>query len=250
MSKKTILNKIGDVPSHFECNPHVLGGYRPFGRSWAWYAASAVSWHNETVNAATMFVGLVFFLDCLDKTRNPAVLAFAVSGAVMFAFSTAYHVFWPRGPLVYAALLLADHSCIVVSVGGYAYPLAAMVFGRESSAFVFYSIVSFAVTARNVARVATGKLDTRRRLYVSAATAWFVPAIGAHALAFGGDLRVFRDAVVVGVLYPAGAILYATRFPDRLLPGWFDYVGSHEIMHACVLTAAVTHLKMFRETLP
>ena len=46
-----------------------------------------------------------------------------------------------------------------------------------------------------------------------------------------------------GALYLFGALLYATRFPERRYPGKFDIWGnSHQIFHICVLLAAGTHL--------
>ena len=37
-----------------------------------------------------------------------------------------------------------------------------------------------------------------------------------------------------GAIYLLGALLFATRFPERLAPGRFDYWGqSHQIHHLC-----------------
>lgn len=266
------------IPSHFECNPHVLRGYRPPGMSWRWYARSTLAWHNETVNAATMFVGLVVFLDGLerairrldDSSIDGALLSlvvFRACTATMFACSTAYHAFWPRSRRVYETLLRLDHACIVLCVGSYAYPTTALVVrdgGYATSLRLAYWTAATVVTTINVATVWRGKrsnMNTTRRLRATATTAWFVPVLLAHdaiarassssasSAAASAAAATYRRAVFVGLLYPLGALAYATRVPDKLRPGWFDHVGSHEFMHACVLIAAVTHGKAFEEAL-
>jgi predicted membrane channel-forming protein YqfA (hemolysin III family) len=41
------------------------------------------------------------------------------------------------------------------------------------------------------------------------------------------------------IAYLSGALLYALRFPERILPGKFDLFGnSHNIFHFCVLIGA------------
>ena len=40
-----------------------------------------------------------------------------------------------------------------------------------------------------------------------------------------------------GVLYSAGAVVYATKRPDP----WPNTFGFHEVFHALVIAAAVTH---------
>ena len=131
------------------------------------------------------------------------------------------------------------------------------------------------VTAWGVREVALTNVNTTRRLRICARTAWFVLVLIARAIfrggygdrdddrddsghdeggstsTAGGDATIdtARRLLLVGTLYPIGAALYATRFPEKTRPGWFDYFGSHEIMHACVLVAAVWHLKIFENAL-
>jgi len=50
-----------------------------------------------------------------------------------------------------------------------------------------------------------------------------------------------------GAIYIGGAVLYATRVPERCKPGAFDIVGhSHQIFHVCVIVACFIH---FRESI-
>ena len=260
----TMTTTIDAIAPCFECNPHVLRGYRPIGMSWGWYASSVLAWHNETVNAATMLVGFVVFLDALERavrrwreTSSDAfpLVVFRACTMMMFACSTAYHAFWPRGRRAYETLLRLDHACIVLCVGSYAFPTAAIVLGSTSSISTrAYWFVATLVTARNVLFVLRKKPNTAKRLRATAATAWFVPALFAHGwfLASSTDsasFETYRRAIVVGVMFPLGALAYATKVPDRFFPGYFDHVGSHEFMHACVLVAAMVHGNMFERSL-
>ena len=43
-------------------------------------------------------------------------------------------------------------------------------------------------------------------------------------------------------VYVAGAVIYAMRWPEKLLPGRFDYIGgSHNIWHIAVVAGIVFH---------
>lgn len=46
----------------------------------------------------------------------------------------------------------------------------------------------------------------------------------------------------MALLYLVGALLYATRTPERFFPGKFDiWFQSHQLFHMCVVIAAFTH---------
>jgi adiponectin receptor len=48
--------------------------------------------------------------------------------------------------------------------------------------------------------------------------------------------------LVMGALYLTGALLYATRVPERFLPGRCDiWFQSHQIFHLLVVAAAFVH---------
>lgn len=48
--------------------------------------------------------------------------------------------------------------------------------------------------------------------------------------------------ILMGLLYALGALIYATRVPERWIPGKFDIAGhSHQIFHVLVVLAAYTH---------
>ncbi|XP_051126867.1 heptahelical transmembrane protein ADIPOR3-like isoform X1 [Andrographis paniculata] len=50
--------------------------------------------------------------------------------------------------------------------------------------------------------------------------------------------------VLMGALYGLGALVYATRVPERWMPGKFDIAGhSHQLFHILVVAGAYTHYK-------
>lgn len=52
-----------------------------------------------------------------------------------------------------------------------------------------------------------------------------------------------------GFLYIFGAMLYGVRFPERIMPGYFDIWGhSHQIFHVLVVIAALCHLRGLMES--
>ncbi|KAJ4701601.1 Heptahelical transmembrane protein [Melia azedarach] len=48
--------------------------------------------------------------------------------------------------------------------------------------------------------------------------------------------------ILMGMLYGCGALIYATRIPERWKPGKFDIAGhSHQLFHVLVVAGAYTH---------
>lgn len=50
--------------------------------------------------------------------------------------------------------------------------------------------------------------------------------------------------LLMGVFYGIGALIYATRIPERWMPGKFDIAGhSHQLFHILVVAGAYTHYR-------
>lgn len=50
--------------------------------------------------------------------------------------------------------------------------------------------------------------------------------------------------LLMGLLYGLGALVYATRVPERWMPGKFDIAGhSHQLFHVLVVAGAYTHYR-------
>lgn len=64
---------------------------------------------------------------------------------------------------------------------------------------------------------------------------------------FWGQPEVFHTTgyeILMGVLYGIGALVYATRIPERWMPGKFDIAGhSHQLFHILVVAGAYAHYR-------
>ncbi|XP_057449648.1 heptahelical transmembrane protein 4-like isoform X3 [Lotus japonicus] len=64
---------------------------------------------------------------------------------------------------------------------------------------------------------------------------------------FWGEPEVFHTTgyeILMGALYGLGALVYATRIPERWMPGKFDIAGhSHQLFHVLVVAGAYTHYR-------
>ena len=64
---------------------------------------------------------------------------------------------------------------------------------------------------------------------------------------FWGEPEVFHTTgyeILMGAFYGIGALVYATRIPERWMPGKFDIAGhSHQLFHVLVVAGAYTHYR-------
>ncbi|KAK4262416.1 hypothetical protein QN277_027978 [Acacia crassicarpa] len=64
---------------------------------------------------------------------------------------------------------------------------------------------------------------------------------------FWGEPEVFHTTgyeILMGLFYGLGALVYATRIPERWMPGKFDIAGhSHQLFHVLVVAGAYSHYR-------
>ncbi|KAF7055085.1 hypothetical protein CFC21_062660 [Triticum aestivum] len=84
----------------------------------------------------------------------------------------------------------------------------------------------------------------RAALFVCMGASGLVPIVH-KMLVFGARPEAVVTTgyeVAMGVFYLAGVLVYATRVPERWMPGRFDLVGhSHQLFHALVIAGAYAH---------
>lgn len=161
------------------------------------------------------------------------VYALAIVG--LFTVSAIYHrVNWSTVPARQRMRRL-DHSMIFVMIAGTVTPIAALALEDPWRTIVLVAAWSMAVTG-----IVVKMLWIHAPEWVSAAIYLGVAWPGA-ALFPGlvGALGIWPALGLLagGVLYTAGAIIYATKRPDPL-PRVFGY---HEIFHVLVIAAALAH---------
>ncbi len=177
--------------------------------------------------------GLVLILIAPTQLRIP-VAVYAASTVALFTISATYHrVNWR--PSVRAIMQRVDHSAIFVLIAGsFTAVAASMVTGSAGMIMLIAAWIA----------AATGILG--RLLWTSAPRWLFVPTyilFGASAMYFApamirnGGVAVFTLIAVGGLLYVAGAVIFALRWPDPS-PRLF---GFHEIFHSFTLGGYISH---------
>lgn len=188
------------------------------------------------------FVSLVFGAALIFFAKTPkatlAVAIYAVSLSALLGTSALYHrVNWKR-PNVRTWMRRLDHSMIFFLIAGTYTPFALLVMHGALATAILVVVWVGAIAGAIVEMV-----WINHPKWVSAtvylAIGWVAAAAFPElwsALGPGGALLLVSG----GLLYTAGAIVYAIQRPDPN-PAIFGY---HEVFHAFVLAAAVLHFSV------
>ena len=189
---------------------------------------------HEAAFAISLVTGTV--LVCLaDGARaRTAAVVYAVSVALLFGTSAAYH----RGPWKgrsHELMKRLDHSMIFILIAGTYTPFALLLLDGTAR-WVVFGLVWGGALAGVILRNAVRR--PARWLFVALylALGWVAIGVMPQLLETGG-LHVVLLLLAGGLFYTAGAVVYALRRPDPS-PRWF---GFHEVFHAFTLLAFVTH---------
>jgi hemolysin III len=179
--------------------------------------------------------GLVLVALAPTPKARLAAAIFGGSLAVTFGVSAAYHI-GDWSPVGRSLLKRLDHSSIFVLIAASYTPFCLLV-ARPPWSWLALSSVWIGAAAGIV--VKNSRIDGLHRatgaLYIC--LGWVALLI---APAVVGRLSPAVLALVVtgGLLYTAGAIVFARGRPDPS-PEWFGY---HEVWHAFTIAAAACHL--------
>ena len=166
-----------------------------------------------------------------------ARIAAAIYGTglcALFAASGLYHR-WRWSPRWKPLLRRVDHSTIYLFIAATSTPIALLVLDGTIQVVVLASVWVGAVLgiAFTLAWIDAPRLLTAGTyLAVGWAGAVAVPQLLSEV-----GVAAFVLFLVGGVLYSAGATIYAMRRPDP----WPKVFGFHEIFHTLVIAAAVVH---------
>jgi len=269
-------------------NPYILTGYRPNLPSMVACLKSIFGYfHNETVNIHTHLWGAVLFCFLIFSLGKPSEYVpwgiqsfmegsdlsssvtwkdtfvfgtFFLTGMSCLGFSALFHTFSCHSHKVCSTFGRLDYIGIVWLTVGSFYPSIYYGFfchGKVIAlyltmitalgAFATYTVVSPAYRSNS------GRRD-RTIVFVALGLSGIFPVT--HGLISHGLLDASHRIglwwlLASGATYILGAVFYAERFPERLIPGKFDLVGSsHQIFHVLILIAAAMHylsvLKAFK----
>ncbi|MFG2483139.1 hemolysin III family protein [Streptomyces virginiae] len=191
-------------------------------------------WLHAGMVPASVAAGIV--LICLAGTPQATVACtvYSVTAWMLFGTSAVYHLgTW--GPLGEAVLRRLDHANIFLIIAGTCTPLAVLLLSPDQRSVLLWVVWTGALAG-----------ITFRVLWVGAPRWLYTPcylALGWAPVFYLPDfLRNGGAAVLVlivagGLLYSAGAVVYALRRPDPS-PRWFGY---HEVFHALTVAAFTAH---------
>jgi hemolysin III len=179
---------------------------------------------------AAVALGIPLVLTAADGRARVAALVFASCLAACFGASALYHRPTWR-PTVRVWLARLDHAGIFLLIAGTYTPFGLLVMSSEWAIPVLSVVWGGALAAIAL------------KLWWASAPKWISAAIGlvlgwVGVFAFSQLLKIGLGGLLLivagGILYSAGAIVYALRRPD-FLPGVFGY---HELFHVLTLAAA------------
>jgi hemolysin III len=199
--------------------------------------AEAFSFWTHAASAAACLVVLVLFAVRADGAL--AVTTLAIYGAtlvLLFSSSAFHHVVAPLGPRWYAVSRRLDHIAIFLLIAGTYTPVSLLRFPTAWAWSIFGVVWGFAV-AGIILKVFWP--HTPRRL----TTALYLAMGWVALVAIWPILEVFDAPALAllaggGVVYSAGAVIYARKRPDP----WPDVVGFHGVWHVFVMLGAALHI--------
>jgi len=251
-----------DLPHPWRINPHITRGYR-FSETKIECIRSAFTISNESVNIWTHAFGLVIVLS-IAFYFYPASINFSQSSktdiffAAMFFFAACKCLvcscMWHTMNSIADQTLMERFAC--VDYTGISLLIATSIMTTEYTAFYCepFSRWTYIITTAvlGVGGVIIPWHPTFNRadmawarvaFYVTLGATGFAPVIQLN-LTRGSEWSYFFYAPVMKsvLVYLIGAIIYALKLPEMLLPGWFDYFGgSHNIWHCSVLFGILFH---------
>jgi hemolysin III len=164
-----------------------------------------------------------------------AAVIYAASLSALLGVSALYHrVDWVR-PAARRWMRRLDHSMIFLLIAGTTTPFCLLVLGGSLA-----SALLVAVWAGAAAGIVVELIWVEAPKWVSTIvylTVGWIGALGFPAVVVTAGIGAGALIAIGGVLYTAGAIVYARQRPDPS-PATFGY---HEIFHVLVIAAAVAH---------
>ncbi|KAA8495738.1 Membrane progestin receptor gamma [Porphyridium purpureum] len=234
--------------------PYILHGYRVGGTRRMALAALFYELNNETLNAWTMILGIIystwrFWTVLIDTARAEVHISFLIlwfAAASHVGFSIALHAFIGISEAERVVFRTLDVVMLQQSIflKGVAFCLALPVPGWFLTFYVFGVVVVlmysfYTCTIRNRIWTIPKPELARHMQYIT--FGYLLPLWTYAALNIGGLTLV---ASITFLIWFGGAVLYAKHYPERLWPGVFDCVASsHILMH---LVAQSVHVLEYR----
>lgn len=251
-----------ELPVPWRINPHIIKGYR-FSETKLACVRSAFGFSNELVNIWSHAIGLILVL-AIAFYFYPTSHTFSLSSnadifiAAIFFFAACQclicSIIWHTMNSVADVSLISMFAC--VDYTGISLLIAASIMTTEYTAF-YCEPVSRWIYMVTTAILGVGGVIlpwhprfngqdmawARVAFYVALSATGFLPVLQL-SLTRGLD-AAFAFYTPIGkslLVYLIGAVVYASKVPERWCPGMFDYVGgSHNLWHIAVLGGILFH---------
>lgn len=190
-------------------------------------------WIHAGTFPVAVAAGIVLIVLAHGTPAKWASAVFMTTSLLLFGNSALYHRFdWQ--PKTKAVLKRIDHANILLLIAGTYTPLAVLALAPGKGTVLLIVVWSGAL-AGILFRVFW--IGAPRWLYVA-----LYLLLGWAAVMYLGDLLAANVAMMVlvivgGLLYTAGAIIYAMKRPNP----WPGHFGFHEIFHVCTVLAFLCH---------
>ncbi|MGN7967711.1 PAQR family membrane homeostasis protein TrhA [Microbacterium sp. 22296] len=190
-------------------------------------------WIHAGTFPVAIAAGIVLIALAQGGPAKWASAVFMATSMLLFGNSALYHRFrWK--PRTLAVLKRIDHANILLLIAGTYTPIAVLALPTPKTVLLL-SIVWGGALLGILFRVFW--INAPRWLYVA-----LYLALGWAAVMYLGDLLAANVAMMVlvvvgGLLYTAGAIIYAMKKPNP----WPGHFGFHEIFHVCTVLAFLCH---------
>jgi hemolysin III len=191
-------------------------------------------WFHAAMVPASLIAGIVLIWLARTPQATLACTVYSVTAWLLFGTSAVYHLgTWGR--LGEAVLRRLDHANIFLIIAGTCTPLAVHLLPSDRRGPLLWVVWTGALAgvAFRVLWVAAPRLlYTPCYLALGWAPVGYLPDFLRH-----GGAAVPVLTVIGGLLYSAGAVVYALKRPDPS-PRWF---GFHEVFHALTVAAFAAH---------
>ncbi|MGP3536248.1 PAQR family membrane homeostasis protein TrhA [Microbacterium sp. RD1] len=189
------------------------------------------------IHAGTFPVAIIGGIVLISVAQGAAAkwstVVFLVTSMLLFGNSALYHrLNWK--PRTKAVLKRIDHANILLLIAGTYTPMAVLALPTDK-AIILLSIVWGGAIVGIFFRIFW--LNAPRWLYVALYLALGWAAVMYIVDLFAANAAMMTLVLIGGLLYTAGAIVYALKRPNP----WPGHFGFHEIFHVCTALAYVCH---------
>ncbi|KAJ0085184.1 hypothetical protein Patl1_08805 [Pistacia atlantica] len=175
-------------------------------------------------------------------------------GGAMFCLlaSSVCHLFFCHSERLSYIMLRLDYAGIAALISTSFYP--SIYYSFLCNPFFCNLYLGF-ITVSGVATISISLLpvfqkpkfrNSRASLFFGMGFSGIAPVLHKLIL-FQGQAEALQTTgyeILMGMFYGLGALIYATRIPERWKPGKFDIAGhSHQLFHVLVVAGAYTHYR-------